>query len=304
MVVVDEITIRSFDLDHLDIFWKIAPVFGPKRDGDTHEIFDYEFYVLRATDSRFDTYETVAGPLRDIYHVRDSNVSSLNKWRDYFYKIRVVHKPTGNEQLFGPEGAKNPPPDLIAADIIRKEDILFREFIGRRCWLYPLRMFGPYCSCFDPSLRKVTRSRHAPCFGTGFLGGYLKPIEVFIQIDPVQSVPGINAQQPVQHNDTRARMGPYPPVRVGDVVVETENRRWKVSNSGNTQRLRSIVHQELGLHEIPIGDIEHALPIVTDLSTLYPSAPRNFTNPSSLEKHEDYSDIVGFFGTGHPGRSR
>ena len=50
-VRVTSLRVRSFDLDHLDIFWEIAPVIGPKRDEDPHTIFDYDFYVLRSGDS-------------------------------------------------------------------------------------------------------------------------------------------------------------------------------------------------------------------------------------------------------------
>lgn len=298
MLQVTSLRVRSFDLDHLDLFWEIAPVMGPAKDGDPHSIFDYDFYVLRTGDSPMGTYETIAGPLRDQYMLRDMQVSLLHKWRQYYYKIRVVHRPTGEETFFGPSASDESEKDLIAAEIIRQEDILFREFTGRKCWLFIARTFGPICTCYDPYLKRRTRSGHKLCFDTGFLGGFMAPIEVFVQIDPQGKNTQATSLGEIQPNDTTARMISFPPVSPRDILVETENLRWKVISVSNTERLRSAVHQELKLHSIPKGDIEYNLPLNVELQKLVTSADRNFTNPQNLEEDGDYSDILSTFG--HP----
>lgn len=298
MVRVTSFRVRSFDLDHLDLFWEIAPVLGPKRDEDAHEIFDYDFYVLRSVDSPMGPYTQIAGPLRDQYMLRDMQVSLLHKWRQYFYKIRVVHRPTGKEEEFGPSSSDEPEKDLIAAEIIRQEDILFREFTGRKCWLFIARTFGPRCTCWDQVLQRRTRSAHALCFDTGFLGGFMSPIEVFVQIDPQGKNTQAMSIGEMQPNDTAARMISFPPVSPRDILVETENLRWKVISVSNTERLRSAVHQELKIHAIPKGDIEYNLPMNLSLQTLVVAADRNFTNPHNLEEDGDYNDILSAFG--HP----
>lgn len=298
MLRVTSFRVRSFDLDHLDLFWEIAPVLGPRRDEDAHEIFDYDFYVLRSGDSPMGPYQQIAGPLRDQYMLRDMQVSLLHKWRQYFYKIRIVHRPTGKEEFFGPASSDEPEKDLIAAEIIRQEDVLFREFTGRKCWLFIARTFGPRCTCWDPVLGRRTRSSHALCFDTGFLGGFMSPIEVFVQIDPQGKNTQAMALGEMQPGDTAARMISFPPVSPRDILVETENTRWKVISVSNTERLRSAVHQELRIHAIPKGDIEYNLPMNLALQTLTTSAERNFTNPQNMEDDGDYSDIAGAFG--HP----
>ncbi len=296
MLTVTRLQVRSLDLDHLDIFWEIAPISGPQSDTDKHDILDYRFYILRSGDSPSGPYEQLAGPLRDQYMLRDITVSLLHKWRQYFYKLRVVHVPTSEETEFGPSSSTEPEHDLIAGDIIRQEDILFREFLGRKCWLFIARTFGPRCTCWDPYLGRKTRSGHAACFGTGFLGGYMSPIEIYPQIDP----PGKNQQatslMQLQPGDTLARMICFPPVSPNDILIESENKRWKVIKVSNTQRLRAVVHQELTLHEIPKGDIEYDLPLNVDLQNLTPSADRNFKNYQNIEADGDYRDITAFFG--------
>lgn len=296
MINVTKISVRSFDLDHLDIFWEIDRVAGPRRDEDRHEIFDYEFYVLRSGDSAVGPYSTIAGPFRDQYMMRDIQVSLIHKWREYYYKIRVVHVPSGETKEFGPAASLSPEPDLIAAEIIRQEDVLFREFIGRKCWLFPKRTFGPLCTCYDTTLQRRTRSGHALCYDTGFLGGFLNPIEVYVQIDPHGKSTQSTSLGELQQNDTVGRMISFPPVSPKDILVEAENRRWRVLAVTPTQRLRANVRQELRLHEIPKSDIEYDLPVRLDaLQNLEPAAERNFTNPQNIEKDGDYSDIIAFF---------
>jgi len=296
VIKVTKLTVRSFNLDHMDVFWEIAPVSAPPSASAPHEIFDYDFYVLRS-EAALGPYDQIAGPLRDQYNLRDITVSLLHKWRQYFYKIRVVNRVTSEEETFGPASSTEPEPDLIAAEIIRQEDMLFREFAGRSCILFPARTFGPVCFCYDTVTKKVTRSGCKTCFGTGWLGGFMAPVQVFVQIDPYPKISSKSALQERQPGDTAGRMISFPPVSPNDILVESENKRWRVISVTPTQRLRANVRQELTIHEIPKGDIEYALPVKVDAQSLKPAAERNFTNPQNLDE-EDFSDIFAVYG--HP----
>jgi hypothetical protein len=295
MLQVTNLIVRSLNLDHLDVFWEIAAVPGPRADGDMHEIFNYEFYVLRAGDSPLGPYEAVGGPFLDTYQFRDVRVSLLHKWREYFYKLKVVDRRSGEIFESEPVSHRAPPPDLIAAEIIRNEDLLLREFVGRRCWLFSKRTFGPRCTCFDVTLNRMMRSGHLPCFGTGYLGGYMSPVEVFLQIDPSPKQTQHSPFQEVQPGDTTARMISYPPVSPQDILVETENRRWRVMAVSGTQRLRATVRQELTIHEIPRGDVEYNLPIKVDLEKHRPASARNFKNSQNIDPRE-VSDLLACYG--------
>lgn len=295
MLQVTKLTVRSFNLDHLDLFWEISQVAGPRVDQDMHEIFNYEFYVLRAGDSPMGPYEQIGGPLLDTYRFRDVQVSLLHKWREYYYKLKIVDRRTDEVIETEPVGHNQPPPDLIAGEIIRQEDMLFREFSGRRCWLFPKRTFGPRCSCYDLTQKRVTRGNHLPCYGTGFLGGYMAPVECFVQIDPSPKESSHTTLQELQPGDTTARLIAHPPFSKDDVLVESENRRWRVIKVSSTERLRATVRQELTIHEIPRGDIEYALPIRVDLANLSPAAERNFRNAQALDSTE-YGDLLRTYG--------
>lgn len=297
MINVTKINVKSFDLDHLDIYWEISPVKGPTSDAVPHQIYDYQFYVLRSESSMGSTV-TIAGPLRDTYYIRDVQISLRNTWSQFYYSIKVVHVPSGEEKIFGPTASNAPEPDLIALEIRRQEDVLFREFIGRKCWIFPKRTFGPSCTCYDPVMRKRTRSSHAVCFDTGWLGGFYNPIEVFIQIDPYPKATQDLSLGSFQDNDTSARMINFPPVSPGDVLVESENKRWRVMSVSSTERLRAIVRQELRIHEIPKGEVEYDLPILVDTKTLVSASESNFRNDANIERDGEYDDIFAVYG--HP----
>lgn len=296
MIQVTKINVRSFNLDQLDVFWEISPVAAPQDESTPHEIYDYDFFVL-SSEAAMGPYEVIGGPFRDVYNFRDNTVHLLHKWRQYYYKIRVVHRVSGDVAEFGPASSYEPEPDLIAAEIIRQEDLLFREFVGRKCVLFPARTFGPSCSCFDPYTNRRTRSQCKLCFGTGWMGGFMSPVLVYVQIDPFPKNSQTSSLQEVMPNDTVGRMISFPPVAPRDILVESENKRWRVLRVTPTQRLRSTVRQELQLHEIPKADIEYGLPINLDSKSLAPSAERNFTNPQNIDD-EDFSDIFAAYG--HP----
>lgn len=292
MIKVTKFVARSFDLDHLDLYWEIKDF-----DNGTDVITAYEFYILRS-ESPEGPFDTLAGPFEDQYSYRDAGVNLLHKWRRLFYKLKVVHKPTGDVTLFG-AAANLADPDLIALEIQRQEDVLLRQFIGRRCWLFPVRTFGAKCFCFDLTTGRRTRSNCPTCFDSGYLNGYLTPIETYIQFDPNPESPSntsiMGEQDP---KNTSARLIAFPPVKPKDIIVEAENKRWRVVTVNKTERLRSVVHQELTLHRIPVGDIEYKLPInLSDLENQQFAEERNFTNPQHTDDHgEEPDDLLAVYG--------
>tara|TARA_Y100000816_G_C25905049_1_gene472081 strand:+ start:85 stop:396 length:312 start_codon:yes stop_codon:yes gene_type:complete len=84
---------------------------------------------------------------------------------------------------------------------------------------------------------------------------------IYVQIDPNTKTKQL--QQPYVSDplQVQARMGVYPILKPGDLLVERENSRWRVANISRTERLRSPVRQEFSLVKIPKGDIEYNIPI-------------------------------------------
>lgn len=284
-LVFKNLKVRTFSLDFLDVMWEI--------EDTTLDPCDFQLYVLRS-ESPMGPWDTVAGPFEDRYRFVDNKVNLLHRWRQLWYKVRSVQKADTTNEVESDPFTFQAEPDLIAAEIQRLERLVWEEFAGRRCLVFPVRTFGQRCgNCFDgPDKGKGftsqrRRSHCATCFDTGFVRGYLDPIEIFMQIDPstqsTQNLPLTERQQ----NDTSARLPNFPQMKPKDMIVEAENHRWRVVRVTPTERLRSVVHQELVIHEVALGDIEFQLPINREnLRDFEPSPGRNFTNPQNLESFE------------------
>lgn len=274
-----EFRVRSLDIDFHELSWKLA---------DTSEdILDYTFTIQRS-ESPSGPYENLCTPFQDKFLYIDNVLVGGHRWRKYFYQVLVTQVPTGETKVFGPV-AKDPDPDIIALELRRHMQLLFREFAGRRCWVLPARTFGQRCSCYNEKLRQRTRSGCLTCFDTGFVRGYLSPIETWVQMDPSakgEQNTNVGAQQ---QSNTTARAAYYPPLKPRDLLIEPENRRWRVVQVSQTEQGRAAVHQEVQLHEIPPKDVEFSVPLKLQeaLKDLWLNPARNYNNPQNLQAFMD-----------------
>lgn len=279
MLVVSRIRVRSLDVDFHEVSWEI--------DATVEDVFGYTFEVLRS-ESPEGPFTELTVPFRDRYIFVDNTIQNGHKWRQWHYKIRVTNKETGETELYGPADP-SPEPDLILMEIRRHMQLLFQEHAGRRAWVMPIRTFGQRCECWDSVLGKQVRSGCIHCYDTGFSRGYMAPIESYPQIDPSPKAQQTNNVGEFQQVDTTARMAHYPPLKPGDILVEAENRRWRVVQVGQTEKGRAVAHQEFTIHEVPKKDVEYAIPLdmgeaLRDISV---SPARNFSNPQNFENYGD-----------------
>lgn len=281
--------VRSFSLDWLEFTWEI--------ENTELDPFDFDWYVERS-ESPEGPWDPLAGPFSDRYRFIDNRVNLQHRWRQLYYRIRSVEKANADNVAYSSWSTLGAEPDLIAQEIQLLERTVWREFTGRKCYLIPVRTFGQYCPhCMDVSgigstFRKL-RSNCLTCYDTKFARGYLNPIEIYIQFDPSPKTQQLQGTGETQQSNTTARMSNFPLVKPRDLIVEAENRRWRVVQVSSTERLRAKVHHELMLHEIVKGDTEFQIPIDPgDLRDLEPSPERNFSNPQNLEAFE-FEGMIG-----------
>ena len=284
---ITKLRVDSLDVDFHEISWSLS--------ASTFDVLDFQFQVLRA-ESPEGPFDELTPPFEDRYTFVDNILQVAHRWRQYHYQIRVIEKATGDVKEFGPV-AHEPEPDLVALELRRHIRLLMREFAGRRCIILPVRTFGQRCTdCWHPVLDKRTKSGCITCYDTGFVRGYLYPIETFVQMDPSsKSQQHINTGE-TQQDNTTARFGYYPQVKPYDVLVEPENVRWRVVEQTQTEHSRAAVHQEVKLHRIPEKDIEYAIPVHfgQELKNLWVTPSRNYTNPHNLSNFEQ-EEIPGIF---------
>jgi hypothetical protein len=272
--------VRSFDLDHLDLFWEIA---------DTAQSVDrWRIYVLKSVDGMAGPFHEIAGPFFNTGVLRDPEVNQLHNWRTYFYKLKAVNKDTDEEQEVGPEWLQAEP-DLITFELRRRFNLTMQEFGGRKVLVYPAITAGFRCpACYDKGSgsRGRTIGRQLvqnceTCFDQTFVGGFAKPVEAWMQLDSEQKTNQRSDTTERTQTETSARISAFPPLKPKDMIVEAENVRWEVERVPTTKKLRAVVHQEPVLHAIPKSDIRYKVPVNIDLLQRF-GPEREFTRPMSL----------------------
>lgn len=299
MIEVTSLRVRSLSMDYLNLSWRVK---------DTLEdVYDYTYEVQRS-ESSGGPWDTLTVPFKDRYSFRDRSIPARNTLRSFFYRLRITHLPSG-EVAFTDVVDTQAPADLITKEVRRHMGLLLKEFAGRQCWLLPVRTFGQRCgSCWNPVLFKKSRSGCVECYDTGFKRGFLAPIELFVQIDPSQNSKQPNNIGVTSQSNTTARCVDVDGVKSDDVIIESENRRWRVSSVTQTEHGRAPIHSELVLHEIQKGDIEYKydLPVTDDdLRDLALNPSRNFTNPSNLATTVDEAipQVLSLYNLARPPRT-
>ncbi len=272
--------VRSLTVGRMELTWEVE-------DTDV-DVWDYTFQILRS-ESPEGPYEPITGTFEDRYIFVDSRVPTGAKFRQLWYKLRSTHKASSTVRDHGPV-AHEAEADLVAEYIRKHEQVVFTQFTGRQCWLLKRRSFGTRChTCWDSTLGKRIRANCPDCFDTGFLRGYWNPILVWVQIDPPGQAKQNHGQQIGEEVLTSARLTFYPNVTRGDVIIEAENKRWRVTRLTRSERLRAPVKQELVLRQIQETDVEYSIPLNIEgaLKDIQPSAPRTFENPADLQSAID-----------------
>lgn len=270
MISLRNLRVTGFSRASYDIFWEIAPT--------TLDVQEYEFYVERS-EAEAGPFHVIAGPLIDRYFVRDNAVPLISNNRTIFYRVRVRHPMTGKE-VTSPTVDRWGTQDLIAAEIIRVETLLFTEFAGVLCWIFPVRTFGQRCpQCWDDVLGKRLDDSCATCYGTGFSGGYHYPMEFWAQLDESEMTENIAQHGHEQQRLCTFRCPASPDITPMSILIDHKNRRFRVISVGGTSKGGVSVRQEIRAVLLQPGSIEDAIPLQVDAERLQTVPWRNYTNP-------------------------
>lgn len=282
MLKLSNIRVRAFDIGYLAIAWDIEPCF--------ESVGDYEFQILRA-EAEFGPYVAVTPWFRNRTQVRDGSVKN---WRSFYtriyYRVVVRQRTDTTNTAAYPElgGAKlGALPDLVALEMARQVNLTLKEFSGRQVWVFPRRRTGERCTtCIDPVRQRKTQSACRNCYDVGIVGGYDTPVQVWGQILSPDEQTRHTTVGSIETQDSLLRLGNYPELGAGDLVVEAENLRWRVGERiAKDRKARALVKQNAPIHLVEKSDIEYFVPVnlaESDWFDLVASPERNYTNPQSM----------------------
>jgi hypothetical protein len=195
----------------------------------------------------------------------DDHPGLHDRWRKAYYKIVSVFD--GQTVEFGPSSSSDPVSNM-PREMVRRKEIELR-FNGIPVMVY-LKRKGDRCKvCWDPYLKKATRSDCPSCFATGMEGGYYEPILTLANIVPEEKADQADVTRR-QESQTSLSMSVVPVLRPQDIVYEVNNGiRWRVTRVTPVEMDRQLVGQEpVIVVKLNPTDIENKLPIPEKLEYL------------------------------------
>jgi len=222
----------------------------------------YDIYIYRGESET--EMPLLAGPIKaemqDRYEDRTSRL--LHSDRFYYYQVEAVNKITGNKirsEIVTMAGVQ----DVLGNYVVTEHNFLFREVIGLPCYVYKKQTKGTSrCSnCWDPVLKRTTKSMCNECHGTGFtgygIGGYYNPAYTWIDFSQEVKAQTVTQWGASNSNQSDIFMSNYPILSVGDLIIElTGGKVWKVFNVRETERRRTPMLQLARIDEMDKDSIE------------------------------------------------
>lgn len=158
---------------------------------------------------------------------------------------------------------------LIARDIIRKEQLRLTKFAGSCGLLFRAKLWGLPCDfegCLDHDTGAVHNDLCPTCFGTGWIGGYFPGVEYWIDFTPEQknaTSTGLERGTVNAPRVTVARAMACPMPLSGDFFWESKtDRRWEIENVAVKYAVRNVpIILELTVALIPPTDILQDVPV-------------------------------------------
>lgn len=121
----------------------------------------------------------------------------------------------------------------LAREIVRQERVRLTKGAapGVRGYLCKRRNYGEQCSeCTDEHTGKVIDPDCGTCYGTGIVGGYYPPVEVFVDQNPDKVVRKLTQDQGMLKDSISSwRVLAYPRFETNDFFVDaSQNLRYKI----------------------------------------------------------------------------
>jgi hypothetical protein len=243
----------------LAVRWALKPHAWP--------VEDLGFVVFRSMSPKGPWEELDPVTVGQLDYTDFSVVGTLT--RTYYYIVRAV-------SLSGKGFVDSEPswlvhdPDHVAVEMVRKKQLFLLHRGGIEAAVLPVRTWGPRCSrCYNEQRMRAEDDNCAECFGTGFTGGFLNPVNVPALFHlPERTV--VQAGIPFEPIKVYAELANYPVLHPDDIVVDrTMNVRYLVEHIRTTSHRGYPISQIVQLNRLSDSDVIYEIPITQPTQAHY-----------------------------------
>jgi hypothetical protein len=222
--------------------------------------------VLRS-ESRFGPYDPITGWFQATASSSLEDTTHLHKiTRRWYYQIETDKAVDGEHLVYPyPYGASTERRSDSEARLKASENELLYRKHGQAVIYFPCRSYGSRCpKCFDSVTGKQLMANCDACYSTTYSGGFMYPVKCWIMLEDktTSNNRDTGAGVPIISRQASGRFPWFLDVKVGDVVVDEDNNRWKVGEPIQVVSKRGcVLYQTAKLFLITLDCIEYSLPI-------------------------------------------
>lgn len=215
--------------------------------------------------------EPISGEIahNELYEYVDTEPLLQVYQKNYFYKI-VAREYSGQTvvQTFESKiSTWDIGLDLVGTYIIEEHEFKYRYIAGAPAMVFKRKRDESSCpECWDPVLKRVTSSSCQVCYGTGKLGGFYKPIPIWMDFNPEQEATAIAEFGEKQVGQTDGELTNYPLLDAGDIILDVlPNTLYRVESIYKAEKRQVVLRQLVRLNQVNRSDIEYKIPVDEDL---------------------------------------
>lgn len=236
----------------LSLRWSLAPTIYP--------LDDIRFLIFRSNAPN-GPWEEIGVAEEGTFAFTDYGVLSAGVHRTYYYIVRAASISKKGFRDSKPFLLEHDP-DRIALELVRKKNVFLQVNGGIALAVLVKKTWGARCArCYNTEKQLPSDPDCPSCFGTGFSGGFMKPVYVPGLMNPPKKVI-TDAGIEYEPSSVYAELANNPVLAVKDVIVDRKmNIRYTVEEVTPTTRRMHLVSQILTLLRVDENSILYTIDI-------------------------------------------
>lgn len=248
------IKLANFNIDNTKIneniiSWEILPT--------TEDLNNYKLDIYRSEfigDSSLDGFNLIASGINvsQNYYIDFTISGWTNFSRTWYYKIKLKNISNNAVVLYPEIGSYYPNyniTDRATLEILRRKKLVLRQkYVGQNFKFLKRKNWGEHCpKCWDNEMFRSTDDSCRVCYGTGWKGGFFKPIPFIGMVNKSPSYSQINMFGTWKPSDVMLYLLNYPILTERDIIVDSNGKRWSVIQIRYVAKLDKIIEQQAQL---------------------------------------------------------